>query len=101
MAEELAARTKLERTKQDEVRTGSSKRKSAATATTAAINPPVQKGVTPRNRKSSKSAQSNISPPSTTPQKSGINRKEKVYCICRSVPNPKPISHSHYVSFLR
>ncbi|XP_018571402.1 nucleosome-remodeling factor subunit NURF301 isoform X2 [Anoplophora glabripennis] len=85
VAEELAARTKIERSKQDEVRTGSSKRKSAATATTAAIHQPPQKSSTSRHRKTQKQAQ-NPSPPSTAStaaQKANL-KKEKVYCICRT-----------------
>ncbi|XP_030753207.1 nucleosome-remodeling factor subunit NURF301 isoform X3 [Sitophilus oryzae] len=76
VAEELAARTKIERTKQDEVRTGSSKRKSAATATTAAI--PVPKTTPSRSKKTSKSHSS-----PNAPNQKGL-KKEKVYCICRT-----------------
>lgn len=81
----MAARTKIERSKQDEVRTGSSKRKSAATATTAAIHQPPPKSSTSRHRKTQKQAQS-LSPPSsasTAAQKANL-KKEKVYCICRT-----------------
>ncbi|KAG5899121.1 hypothetical protein JTB14_021623 [Gonioctena quinquepunctata] len=95
VAEELATRTKLERTKQDEVRTGSSKRKSAATATTAAIPQPTPKAtpVVSRHRKGQKqptatatatAAAPGISPPSAGGPKSGSLKKEKVYCICRT-----------------
>lgn len=85
VAEELAARTKMERSKQDEVRTGSSKRKSAATATTAAIHQPPQK-TSSRHRKGQKQTHQNPSPPSTTStsaQRAAL-KKEKVYCICRT-----------------
>ncbi|XP_050310711.1 nucleosome-remodeling factor subunit NURF301 isoform X3 [Anthonomus grandis grandis] len=77
VADELAARTKIERTKQDEVRTGSSKRKSAATVTTPAI--PVHKPAGGRSKKTSKSHHS--------PGGGGgghKSKKEKVYCICRT-----------------
>lgn len=83
MSEELAARTKIERTKQDEVRTGSSKRKSAATPTTAAITTPIQRTTSARHsRKAQKQTQSTVSPPVQPPHR-GL-RKEKVYCICRT-----------------
>ncbi|KAL1494312.1 hypothetical protein ABEB36_009929 [Hypothenemus hampei] len=74
VSEELAARTKIERTKQDEVRTGSSKRKSTPTTATPAI--PLTKGVTAGGR----SKKSKSSPNSGH----GKLRKEKVYCICRT-----------------
>ncbi|XP_064211217.1 nucleosome-remodeling factor subunit NURF301 isoform X2 [Tribolium castaneum] len=77
VAEELAARTKIERTKQDEVRTGSSKRKSAATATTAVIP---QASKTARHKKGQKQTHA---VPSTAAQRSGI-KKEKLYCVCRT-----------------
>ncbi|RZC39906.1 nucleosome-remodeling factor subunit NURF301, partial [Asbolus verrucosus] len=77
VAEELAARTKIERNKQDEVRTGSSKRKSAATATTAVIP---QSTKSSRHKKGQKQAQSTQS---TTSQRAAI-KKEKLYCICRT-----------------
>lgn len=83
MSEELAARTKIERTKQDEVRTGSSKRKSAATATTAAITTPIQRTASTRHgKKVQKPTPNTVSPPVQTSQK-GL-KKEKVYCICRT-----------------
>ncbi|XP_066157343.1 nucleosome-remodeling factor subunit NURF301 isoform X1 [Euwallacea fornicatus] len=77
VADELAARTKIERTKQDEVtaRTGSSKRKSAPTATTPAIPLPkggaVGRGRKPKAHSSPHSGHSKL-------------KKEKVYCICRT-----------------
>ncbi|VEN60082.1 unnamed protein product, partial [Callosobruchus maculatus] len=99
VAEELAARTKIERSKQDEVRTGSSKRKSAATPTTAAINPPAvhhRSGSGGRSRKtqqrnaaghflpsnqsrnsSSPSTQTSVATSGTTGQRGGL-KKEKV-----------------------
>nr|CAH7737126.1 unnamed protein product [Callosobruchus chinensis] len=105
VAEELAARTKIERSKQDEVRTGSSKRKSAATPTTAAINPPAvhhRAATGGRNRKaqqrnasghfvssnqarnsSSPSTQTSVATSGTTGQRGGL-KKEKLYCICRT-----------------
>ncbi|KAJ8968859.1 hypothetical protein NQ317_016782 [Molorchus minor] len=83
VAEELAARTKIERTKQDEVRTGSSKRKSAAMATTAAIPHPTPKPNSSRSRRNQKQAPHNVSPPSTAAQKANLKR-EKLYCLCRT-----------------
>ncbi|XP_074033791.1 nucleosome-remodeling factor subunit NURF301 E(bx) isoform X2 [Leptinotarsa decemlineata] len=85
VAEELAARTKIERTKQEEVRTGSSKRKSAATATTAAIAPPTPKTtVTRHQRKGQKQPAQGISPPTASGPKGAGLKREKVYCICRT-----------------
>ncbi|XP_072386734.1 nucleosome-remodeling factor subunit NURF301 isoform X2 [Diabrotica undecimpunctata] len=91
VTEELAARTKIERTKQDEVRTGSSKRKSAATATTAAITPPQPKTSTSssssRHKKTPKHGtplKPGPSPPTATTPSKGHNKREKVYCICRT-----------------
>ncbi|XP_063923379.1 nucleosome-remodeling factor subunit NURF301 isoform X3 [Zophobas morio] len=77
VAEELAARTKMERSKQDEVRTGSSKRKSAATATTAVI-PQVTKSA--RQKKGQKQTQATQN---AAAQRAAI-KKEKLYCICRT-----------------
>ncbi|KAF7271636.1 hypothetical protein GWI33_015487 [Rhynchophorus ferrugineus] len=76
VADEIAARTKIERSKHDEVRTGSSKRKSAATATTAAI--PVPKTPIAKSKKSAK-----VQSSSNAPNQKGL-KKEKVYCICRT-----------------
>ncbi|CAH1971965.1 unnamed protein product [Acanthoscelides obtectus] len=106
VAEELAARTKIERSKQDEVRTGSSKRKSAATPTTAAITPPApvhhrsgsggrsrkggqQRGASGhflpahQGRNQSPSTQQGNAPSVATVQRGGL-KKEKLYCICRT-----------------
>lgn len=77
MAEELAARTKIERNKQDEVRTGSSKRKSAATATTAVIPQSAKSSRHKKGQKQSQPAQSAAS------QRAAL-KKEKLYCICRT-----------------
>lgn len=73
VTEELAARTKMERTKQDEVRTGSSKRKSAATT----VAPVYATGSRSSNR-NKKGQKNQVSPPGQTKSK-----KEKLYCICR------------------
>lgn len=77
VAEELAARTKIERTKQDEVRTGSSKRKSAATATTPAIPAPQPKTNSRHKRNQHKGPPGSSPPGATTPSK-GHNKREKV-----------------------
>jgi nucleosome-remodeling factor subunit BPTF len=77
VAEELAARTKIERNKQDEVRTGSSKRKSAATATTAVIPQSAKSSRHKKGQKQSQPAQSAAS------QRAAL-KKEKLYCICRT-----------------
>ncbi|XP_057659195.1 nucleosome-remodeling factor subunit NURF301 isoform X2 [Diorhabda carinulata] len=82
VTEELAARTKIERTKQDEVRTGSSKRKSAPTATTAAIPTPQPK-TSSRHKKNPKQVPQ-VSPTITATHSKSHNKKEKVYCICRT-----------------
>lgn len=73
VADELAARTKIERTKQDEVRTGSSKRKSAPTATTPAI--PLTKGNAGRGRKSKAHS---------SPNSASKLKKEKVRCLSQT-----------------
>lgn len=76
VSEELAARTKLERNKQDEVRTGSSKRKSsAAPSTTTVLQANKVSSRQKRNQKQTGSP--------TTPNRS--TKKEKLYCICRFV----------------
>lgn len=62
VADELAARTKLERSKQDEVRTGSSKRKSAAQPTTTLVQPPTPR--TGRSQTKQKVVPQNVTPPS-------------------------------------
>ncbi|KAJ8928259.1 hypothetical protein NQ314_019210, partial [Rhamnusium bicolor] len=85
VAEELAARTKIERSKQDEVRTGSSKRKSAATATTAAIHPQPPRATSARHRKTQKQTQS-ISPPSTATQKGGLKREKSLLYMSDAQP---------------
>ncbi|KAL3268250.1 hypothetical protein HHI36_007374 [Cryptolaemus montrouzieri] len=97
VAEELAARTKLERSKQDEVRTGSSKRKSAAQPTTAVVQHPIPK--TSRGQQKQRGAQQNAPQAHQKPQNfvsptggSGLNqqrsnsssKREKLYCLCRT-----------------
>lgn len=73
--EELAARTKMERTKQDEVRSaGSSKRKSAVTTTTTAYPQSTSKSVQKKKNQKSQSS----------PTSQGRGKKEKLYCICRT-----------------
>ncbi|CAH1170436.1 unnamed protein product [Phaedon cochleariae] len=90
VAEELAARTKIERSKQDEVRTGSGKRKSAATATTAAIRPAGggHKAAASRHRKGHRQhggvAARHASPPGLHAGTKGGLKREKVYCICQT-----------------
>ncbi|XP_044734089.1 nucleosome-remodeling factor subunit NURF301, partial [Chrysoperla carnea] len=80
LSAELATRTKAERTKQDEVRTGSGKRKSIPTATTTLAQQ--------ANRHSGRPKKQQKQPPpgmlSPGGPKSGGNRKEKLYCICRT-----------------
>lgn len=77
MNQELATRTRAERTKQDEVRTGSGKRKSAPTATTTII--PHASKTTGRPKKQQKTNPQMASPPASK----GI-KKEKLYCLCRT-----------------
>lgn len=74
---ELATRTKAERTKQDEVRTGSGKRKSVPTATTTIISHTSK--TSGRPKKQPKGNNQNSSPSSAR----GI-KKEKLYCLCRT-----------------
>lgn len=76
MADELAARTKIERTKQDEVRTGSSKRKSTPTVATPAI--PLTKGSAGRGRKSKAHS---------SPNSASKLKKEKVRCFSYFIKN--------------
>lgn len=87
VAEELAARTKLERSKQDEVRIGSSKRKqpvqpptsaAAAAATTPISGPGHTSKTTNKNKRNQKNQSS---PPGSN---KGNSKKEKLYCICRT-----------------
>lgn len=94
---ELAARTKAERTKQNEVRSagnppgGSSRRKSQATAATALTSgtPTVVPG-TGRSRKQSRGEgrppgrSDEQSPPGRGHGGGGSRRKEKLYCLCRT-----------------
>lgn len=77
VAEELAARTKLERSKQDEVRIGSSKRKQAAQQAAAPIYAQTSRTVT----KSKRNQKNQSSPPGAN---KGNSKKEKLYCICRT-----------------
>ncbi|XP_018334706.1 nucleosome-remodeling factor subunit NURF301 isoform X2 [Agrilus planipennis] len=80
VAEELAARTKLERSKQDEVRTGSSKRKSTAIAPqTPAYTPAPRSSGRPKKKQ-----QNQPSPPSNQHSLHNKLKKEKLYCICRT-----------------
>lgn len=74
----MAARTRAERTKQDEVRTGSGKRKSTPTAATTIV--PATKATHRPKKQAHKSNTSQMqSPPS-----SRSSKKEKLYCICRT-----------------
>ncbi|XP_044753874.1 nucleosome-remodeling factor subunit NURF301 isoform X3 [Coccinella septempunctata] len=98
VADELAARTKLERSKQDEVRTGSSKRKAAAQPTTTLVQQPTprsgrghnkQKAVVQQGTQQSNPKQQNqhVSPTPnipTQPRSNSSSKKEKLYCLCRT-----------------
>ncbi|XP_049831961.1 nucleosome-remodeling factor subunit NURF301 isoform X2 [Schistocerca gregaria] len=94
LSTELAARTKAERNKQDEVRTGSGKRKSAPVAVTTLSPPTASKSSRPK-----KQQRTGVGPPatnSTSPSSnsiagggssggsSGGRKKEKLYCLCRT-----------------
>ena len=97
---ELAARTKAERNKQDEVRSasntagGSARRKSQATAATAlTTGTPTVVGGPGRSRKQSRGEgpgrqsagrSDDQSPPGRGHQGGGSRRKEKLYCLCRT-----------------
>ncbi|XP_045474832.1 nucleosome-remodeling factor subunit NURF301 isoform X2 [Harmonia axyridis] len=99
VADELAARTKLERTKQDEVRTGSSKRKAAAQPTTTLVQPQTPRTgrsaakqkttpqpTTPQNNQKQQTQQ-HVSPTPNIPNQPRSNsssKKEKLYCLCRT-----------------
>lgn len=90
VAEELAARTKLERSKQDEVRTGSNKRKSSAISTTTVATP--QSARQSRHTKQPRHIQQNTPANHQQPkQASGApsnnqsrSKREKLYCLCRT-----------------
>lgn len=96
---ELAARTKAERSKQDEVRSagnsagGSARRKSQATAATALTSgTPTVVGGPGRSRKQSRGDPRTSTGPhrgddQSPPGRShggGSRRKEKLYCLCRT-----------------
>ncbi|XP_049823872.1 nucleosome-remodeling factor subunit NURF301 isoform X3 [Aethina tumida] len=92
VAEELALRTKQERSRQEDVRTGSSRRKSAATATTAVVAHQAVKSAGGRQKPSPKKQPvgggAATSPPQTQtaepnqPGRGGM-KKGKLYCVCR------------------
>lgn len=80
LSNELALRTKAERSKQDEVRTGSGKRKSTATTPTPLIS---QAGSKSNSRVRKQSQRSSTTPPGLMSNR-GSNKKEKLYCVCRT-----------------
>ncbi|KAK7791905.1 hypothetical protein R5R35_005426 [Gryllus longicercus] len=90
LSTELAARTKAERNKQDEVRTGSSRRKSVPVPVASSVMSPPATGKTTGGGSRPKKQQRNnpTSQPSVTPQPSagggGRGKKEKLYCLCRT-----------------
>lgn len=92
VAEELALRTKQERSRQEDVRTGSSRRKSAATATTAVVAHQAVKSAGGRQKPSPKKqpvgggaatspSQTQTAEPNQ-PGRGGM-KKGKLYCVCR------------------
>jgi nucleosome-remodeling factor subunit BPTF len=87
LSTELAARTKAERNKQDEVRTGSGKRKSAPVSATA-NSPPSTSRSGGRPRKQQRTTPGPPSSGGTTPGGGGGGgggrRREKLYCLCRT-----------------
>jgi nucleosome-remodeling factor subunit BPTF len=87
LSTELAARTKAERSKQDEVRTGSGKRKSAPVSATT-ISPPSASRGGGRPRKQQRAAPGPPGSGGTTPAGGGGSasgrKKEKLYCLCRT-----------------
>lgn len=90
LSTELAARTKAERNKQDEVRTGSSRRKSVPVPVTSSVmSPPTSgKNVGGGSSRPKKQQRNNTPQPATAPQPSagggGRGKKEKLYCLCRT-----------------
>lgn len=89
MSHELATRTKAERSKQDEVRVGSGKRKSTPTATTTlAAHPHRSSGRPRKNPKPTPPGMLSPGAPGPGGGKVGgggpNSRKEKLYCICRT-----------------
>ncbi|PSN39772.1 hypothetical protein C0J52_15320, partial [Blattella germanica] len=89
LSNELAARTKAERSKQDEVRTGSGKRKSAPVSGSAISPPSVSRGGAGGGRPR-KQQRSTSGPPSGGNAAAGVGgggagrKKEKLYCLCRT-----------------
>ena len=88
VSNELAARTKAERSKQDEVRTGSGKRKSTPVSGSAISPPSVSRGGSGggRPRKQQRTSSGPPSGGNTTPASGGGagRKKEKLYCLCRT-----------------
>ncbi|KAK5645407.1 hypothetical protein RI129_006707 [Pyrocoelia pectoralis] len=90
VAEEIAAQTRLERTRQDEVRSGTNRRRSTTTLPPATqLSPPSPSSgnnVTPPNSNTNRVSgrprrnQRQQTPNSNSPK----IRKEKLYCICRT-----------------
>jgi len=87
LSTELAARTKAERNKQDEVRTGSGKRKSAPVSA-ATISPPSASRGGGRPRKQQRSVPGSPGSGGAAPGGGGGGgggrKKEKLYCLCRT-----------------
>ncbi|XP_069695049.1 nucleosome-remodeling factor subunit NURF301 isoform X3 [Periplaneta americana] len=86
LSTELAARTKAERSKQDEVRTGSGKRKSTPVSATT-ISPPSASRGGGRPRKQQRAAPGPPSGGGSAPGGGGGGsgrKKEKLYCLCRT-----------------
>ncbi|XP_063224982.1 nucleosome-remodeling factor subunit NURF301 isoform X2 [Bacillus rossius redtenbacheri] len=88
LSNELAARTKAERSKQDEVRTGSGKRKSAAVSATA-LNP-MSAGRGGGSGRGKRQPRSMSGGRAASPGSGGASgrKKEKLYCICRTPYDP-------------
>ncbi|KAF5303230.1 hypothetical protein FQR65_LT19011 [Abscondita terminalis] len=94
VAEEIAAQTRLERTRQDEVRSGNNRRRSTTTSTLPIQGSPASPSgpsniitSTPnsniaRSSNRPKRAQRQHSTPSSNMLRN--SKKEKVYCICRT-----------------
>jgi len=84
LSTELAARTKAERNKQDEVRTGSGKRKSTPVSVTT-ISPPSASRGGGRPRKQQRTVPGSPGSGGTALGGGGAGRKkEKLYCLCRT-----------------
>ncbi|KAB0795122.1 hypothetical protein PPYR_11961 [Photinus pyralis] len=90
VAEEIAAQTRLERTRQDEVRSATNRRRSTTTtlppAQVSPSSPPSVSNLTPPSANTNKSAgrprrnQRQQTPTLNSPK----IKKEKIYCVCRT-----------------